>query len=79
MFSRAVVKVDGDVDVAGMVEEDHQNVCVRCPHHTGLAPPFDSLSEVQDNSAVCLLLVGPQCKDLRSLDLLQIKKLNTTT
>ena len=79
MFSSAVVKVDGEVDVAGMVEEDHQNVCVSCPHHTGLVPPFDSLMEGQDNAAVCLLLVGPQCKDLRSLDLLQIMKLNTTT
>lgn len=69
MFARAVVKVDGEVDPAGMVEEDHQDVCVRCPHHTGLVPPFDSLVEVQDNPAVCLLLVGSQFIDLRSLDL----------
>lgn len=66
MHASAVVKVYGEVDPAGMVEEDHQNVCVRGPHYAGLVSPLDSLVEVQDDTAV---LVCPQGMDLRSLDL----------
>ena len=52
-----MVEVYSEIYLAGMIEEDHQNVCVRCPDHTGLVAPLDSLVDVQDNTAIRLLLV----------------------
>ena len=57
MHPTAMIEIYGEVDLLSMVEEDHQNIRVRSPHHAGLVPPLDSLVKIQDDTAVRLLLV----------------------
>lgn len=58
-----MVEVYGEVYPAGMVEEDHQNVCVRCPYHTGLVAPLDlrSNQEETDSRVVVYLHQAVKC------------------
>ena len=69
VLSSPDVNDDGEPDWVSMVEKDEEQVCVWCPHHSGLVALADCMVEIDDDAGICFFLWWVQLRQLCHLHL----------